>query len=277
MWVPVGGYLASLALRAAHAESAMARPASLTVHYLGEAEFAPVDLEVTRLKTSPEAESLQVRMTQNGEPVLMALIWATPTGVYGPKANFLPPAEVPPPDDLPDIVLDEDVIAMMGDEPMWKNFEIRPVRLGHTIDVDTAGKTEEELRLLPKRHPRIRAWDRFMNGQTFADPWLEACRYLIITDVSQFPTMATPFTPPLPFVAPTLDLTVEFHNFVRDEWLLIEGNGSYAGDGLLGCESRLWDRSGELLATGYSHMTFKDLSAPSSPAEEHAWFETVGR
>jgi len=275
MWVPVGGYLASIALRAAQAESGMARPASLTCHYLAEASFGPAELEVTKLRSTPQAESFQVRMSQEGACILQALIWATPSGVYGPKANWLPPPDVPPPDDLAEIVLDEDVIAMMGDEPFWKNFEIRPIRLGHVVPVEE-GLSEEELRLRPKRHARIRAWDRFMDGQTFTDKWLEACRYLIITDVSQFPTVATPFTPPLPFIAPTMDLTVLFHDFApQAEWLLIEGNGSFAGDGLLGCESRLWTRQGDLLATGYSHMTFRDLSMPDSPAEEHAWFETA--
>ena len=112
-----------------------------------------------------------------------------------------------------------------------------------------------------------------MDGQTFEDLWVDACRYLIITDVSQFPTVATPFTPPLPFIAPTLDLTVAFHSFApKEEWLLIEGNGSYAGDGLLGCESRVWTQAGDLLVTGYSHMAFKDLSMALSGAQELAWF-----
>jgi acyl-CoA thioesterase len=276
MWVPVGGYLASLALRAAQAETTMARPASLTCHYLAQATFAAVDLEVTKLRSTSDAESLQVLMTQEGVNILEALIWATPTEVTGPKANWLPPPEVPPPDGLAEIVLDDDVVALMGDEPFWKNFEIRPVRLGHVIPVD-GSLSEEERRLLPKRHARIRAWDRFMSGQTFRDVWVDACRYLIITDVSQFPTVATPFTPPLPFIAPTLDLTVAFHAFApEEEWLLIEGNGSYAGDGLLGCESRIWTRAGDLIATGYSHMRFKDLSVPQPEVQERVWFAPAG-
>jgi acyl-CoA thioesterase len=275
MWVPVGGYLASIALRAAQAETGMARPASLTCHYLAEAEFAPVDLEVTKLRSMQRAESLQVRMIQNGVSILETLIWATPTGVYGPKANWLPPPDVPPPTELAEIVLDDDVVALMGDEPFWKNFEIRPIRLGHVIPVEDNGLSEEERRLLPKRHARIRAWDRFMNGQTFEDLWVDACRYLIITSVSAFPTVATPFTPPLPFIAPTLDLTVAFHSFApKEQWLLVEGNGNYAGDGLLGCESRLWTQAGDLLATAYSHMTFRDLSVIQSASQERAWFET---
>jgi len=39
MWVPVGGYLTSIALRAAEAASTMARPLSVSCHYLHEATF----------------------------------------------------------------------------------------------------------------------------------------------------------------------------------------------------------------------------------------------
>jgi acyl-CoA thioesterase len=275
MWVPVGGYLASIAMRAAQAETEHPRPASLTCHYLAEANFGEAELEVTKLRTNPQSDSLRVSMRQQGVTILEAMIWAVPTGGYGPKVDFLQPPDVPPPDGLAEIVLDEDVVEMMGDEPFWKNFEIRPIRLGHTLPVEE-GLTEEEKKLRPKRAARIRAWDRFMGGQTYSDPWVDACRYLIISDVSQFPTVATPFTPPLQFIAPTLDLTVEFHNFApQEEWLLIEGTGSAAADGLIGAESRLWTRTGEVLATGQSHMLFVDLSAPSSPATEGTWFETT--
>lgn len=275
MWVPVGGYLAAIALRAAQAQSTMARPASLTVHYLNEAKFAPVELAVTTLRTAPRSESLLVHMTQGGVNILEVLVSAAPTGVRGPQVNWLAPPEVPRPDGLAEIVLDEDVVAMMGDEPFWKNLEIRPIRLGHTVPV-AEGLSEEERRFAPKRHARIRAWDRLADGQTFGDPWVDACRYLVITDASQFPTVATPFTPPLPFVAPTLNLTVEFHSFHSEEpWLLIEGTGSYAGDGLIGCESRLWTTDGDLVATGYSQMLFHDLSGPMPASEQQAWFDAV--
>ena len=119
MWVPVGGYLASIALRAAQAETGMARPASLTCHYLTEAKFAPVELEVTKLRSTQQAESLRVHMTQDGMSILEALIWATPTGVDGPKANWLPLPEVPSPGELAGTVLDDDVVALTGDEPFW--------------------------------------------------------------------------------------------------------------------------------------------------------------
>jgi acyl-CoA thioesterase len=270
MWVPVGGYLAAIALRAAQAESTMPRPASITVHYLAEASFEPVDLEVTKHPAQRPGESLRVHMSQNGTSILEALVWARPTNQYGPKVNWLPAPDVPPASQLSDMVLHGDLVDLTGGETFWKNFQIRPI---HEVDAAEVDESEVRNPLVPKRDARIRAWDRFMNGATFEDPWVDACRYLILTDVSQMPSVVEAFTPPpMPFIAPTLDLTVEFHNFApHDEWLLVEGNGSNASDGLLATESRLWSSTGELLVTGYSHMVFIDMSG--GPAEEQVWFE----
>ena len=51
IWGPCGGYVAAIALRAAGAESPFARPASFFCHYLSVADFAPVDLVVTPLRS----------------------------------------------------------------------------------------------------------------------------------------------------------------------------------------------------------------------------------
>src|SRR3954463_14766687 len=74
MWTPVGGYMSAIALRAAQAASAMARPVSMTCHYLNEATFGPADLEVTKLSSTERAESLLVRMSQGGLDILTMLV-----------------------------------------------------------------------------------------------------------------------------------------------------------------------------------------------------------
>src|SRR5215467_13225583 len=76
MWVPVGGYLTAIALRAAQASSTMARPVSVSCHYLNEATFGPCDLDVTILRSTDRADSLLVRMNQHGKDVLVALVSA---------------------------------------------------------------------------------------------------------------------------------------------------------------------------------------------------------
>ena len=66
IWGPNGGYVASVALRAAGAHSRFDRPASIVGHFLGVAEFDPVDIEVTTLRAAKRAESIRVSMTQGG-------------------------------------------------------------------------------------------------------------------------------------------------------------------------------------------------------------------
>jgi acyl-CoA thioesterase II len=63
LWGPVGGYLAAIAVRAAGASTALARPASVACHYLAPARFGPVELTVTTGRRSRRAESLRVLMT----------------------------------------------------------------------------------------------------------------------------------------------------------------------------------------------------------------------
>ena len=56
---------------------------------------------------------------------------------------------------------------------------------------------------------------------------------------------------PYQYLAPNLDLTVQFHRFAPgEEWMLADGFVPLATDGLVGCVSRLWTRDGQLLATG---------------------------
>src|ERR1700690_1666192 len=77
IWGPNGGYVASIALRAAGAFSRFDRPATLVGHFLGVAEFdAPVDLEVTTLREAKRAQSMRVSMTQSGNPIFDAMIWS---------------------------------------------------------------------------------------------------------------------------------------------------------------------------------------------------------
>src|SRR5205823_4892878 len=57
IWGPNGGYVASIALRAAGAHSAFDRPATFSCHYLAVARFDAVDLDVRTLRRTKRAES----------------------------------------------------------------------------------------------------------------------------------------------------------------------------------------------------------------------------
>lgn len=269
-WGPIDGYLAAIALRAAGEHTRMARPASLSCHYLGEATFGPVDIEVVTLCATHRAESIQVRLVQEGFTILQALMWTTETGMTGPDVNWTIAPEGPHPSELSQLILDEDAKELFGDAPFWNNLEIRPVRLN---DVHLITKQEvrafrgEDDRFVPKFEPRNRAWERFSPTAMFDDPWTDACRSLLLIDLTGYPTVAKPFVP-LAFIATTLETNITFHTAApEDEWLLIEANAPAAHDGLLGCRASVWGLDGRLVATGSSHMLYRDLADldPATP------------
>jgi acyl-CoA thioesterase len=279
LWTPVGGYLATIALRTAQSASTMSRPVSMTCHYLREASFGPVDLEVTTLGSTERAESLLVRMKQDGVDILTTLVSAAPNDAQGPNLSWQDAPEVTEPEDMPGTVLYEDAAKLLGDQPYWQMLDFRMVKGLPTTRTypSFAGLSEEELiekRFEPRREAHIRGWNRVPNGEGAKDPWVDACRYVIICSGMMFPVVADPFTPPLRFIAPTLNLTVDFHSFHPDEqWLLSDATGARAGQGILGADTRLWCRSGDLLATAQAQLTYHDFSDPKLMERLHkSWF-----
>ena len=280
MWVPVGGYLTSIALRAAEAASTMARPLSVSCHYLHEATFGPVDLAVETLLSTDRVESFLVRMNQGGTDILVALVSAAPLGLLGPEMNWLEPPEAPPVESLEQTILDDDVVELMGDQPYFKNLEFRMIKGlkgSHNYpEIDQLSDEEYmNLRFTPRRDAHIRGWQHMVVEGGSASPWVDACRHLIISAGLMFPVVADPFTPPLKFIAPTVNLTAEFHSSHPEEpWMLGDAFGSYASDGTLGAEARMWTQAGDLLITAHAQLTYHDFSQPKLTERlQKSWFE----
>ena len=82
------------------AESPLVRPASFYCHYLSVAEFAPVDLVVTPLRSGRTVLAQRVEMTQGGRPVLDAMVWSV-GDVAGLEHEDTAAPDVPGPDELP--------------------------------------------------------------------------------------------------------------------------------------------------------------------------------
>src|SRR5690349_3703099 len=76
IWGPMGGYIASVALRAAGADSPFARPASYFCHYLGVAQFGEVDVAVTTLRAAKTALAQRVEITQGDRRMHEATVWS---------------------------------------------------------------------------------------------------------------------------------------------------------------------------------------------------------
>jgi acyl-CoA thioesterase-2 len=238
IWGPNGGYMASLALRAAIAESHIKRPASIYCQFLRPARFDWLDAEVTVVQRGRRSESIRVSLTQEGKPVLEGLVrTAFPADglehqMDGPKVRA--------PEGLPCV---EDLLDASAPRfAFWKNIEsgvLDPARF------DKGPKPSE---------PRWLEWYRFRPKAIYDDPLVDAMRTLILVDTLGWPAawLAHPSTT---IRGPNLDLAAFFHASAQDsEWLLCEQESPIAHDGLAGARARIFGRDGRLLASGGAQL-----------------------
>jgi acyl-CoA thioesterase II len=248
IWGPNGGYVASIALRAAAAASRFDRPASLSCHFLTSAAFDVVELRVEVLRSAKRAESLRVSVAQDDRTVLEALVWMVDEG-EGLEHDNAPLPDVPGPDGLPSV---EELLPDLG-EPRFSffhNLEERPT--------DWRGPWETR----EPGEPRVMSWYRFRPEATFADPVVDACRTVVLVDTFQWPAAAQAHRHPLAWIAPNLDLTVRFHRLdPSSEWLLCRAESPVATEGLVGGTASVWSANGLLLASGSEQM----LCRPAPP------------
>ena len=237
IWGPNGGYLATIALRAAGAVAQIKRPASFYCHFLRSPAFDVVELKVSVLKRGRRAESFAVEMAQQGKPVLHAMV---KTAAEAPGYSHQHPTAPEAP--LPETLKTYEQLHPGGRRPpfsFWENLERRP------IDQSTTDESGE---------PLVRAWTRFRPTACFEDPFLDAARSLILLDTYGFPA-AYRHHRSWEYLAPNLDTGVWFHHFApTSEWLLIDSECATANGGLMGVGGRVWDAQGRLLATGSAQL-----------------------
>jgi len=247
VWGPGGGYLATLALRAAAATAPGRRPASISCHFLRVAAFDEVALDVTTLHGGRRAASLRVSMTQGGRPVVEALVWVV-AATEGLRHDAAPMPEVPAPETLPSWE------ELAGDQErssyrFWENIENRPL--------DWVPR-----HALAPRDPVARNWFRFRPRATFDDPCVDAARALVLLDTMLWPAAFRAHAPEPGYVAPNLDVCVQFHRAApASDWLYCEATAPVADGGLVGGRAAVWSRAGRLLASGAGQL----LCRPSAP------------
>jgi acyl-CoA thioesterase-2 len=102
---------------------------------------------------------------------------------------------------------------------------------------------------------------RFRPTATFADPWVDAARSVIVVDVVSWPSAHGPHAwQQPPYIAPTLDLNVAFHRPTHDaEWLLVEGTAPVSTGGLFGWTGRVWTQDGRLHASGGGQCLYRRI------------------
>ena len=244
IWGPNGGYVAAIALRAAGRESEIARPASFSGHFLGRAEFAPVDLDVTKVHGGRRSESLHVVMRQEGRSIMNAIVRTAAEGP-GLEHDVTTMPEAPAPEGLktyPELLPD----GPGPPYPFWDNIEGRP------IDPERVLVPPEERGPYP---PVFREWYRFRPRATFEDVWVDAGRMLVLIDTMSWPCAAMAHPRPLAYMAPNMDVTAWFHRSAPEsEWLLADHHSPVAEGGLMGTTARIWSRDGRLLASGGAQL-----------------------
>lgn len=247
IWGPMGGYVAACALRAAGASSRHRTPAALSCHYLGVARFGPVDIDVDTRKDGRSATSQRVEVSQDGRPILDAMVWSV-GDVDGLEHDEVLAPEVAGPGELPSM---DDLVPADARPPypFWRNLEAKP--LDFEADWPPDGP----------RPATWRQWLRFQPTSTFDDPWLDACRCVILVDLPSWPSAHRrhAWRRP-PFTAPTLDLNVAFHRPPAGEaWLLCDGAAPLSTAGMFGWTARVWSARGALHASGGGQCLYRRL------------------
>jgi len=249
IWGPNGGYVAAIALRAAGAATALPRPASFAGHFLSVADFDAVDLRVTPLRTAKRAASLRVSMTQRGRAIFEAVVWATADGEgLQHDSTALPPVPLPPQlKPMEELMTPEELQQRYR---FWHNFEVRPI--------DYVPWTKR----LPGA-PIWREWYRFRPSASYDDPFADAARLLLLVDTMGWPAACRAHPPNNGYVAPSLDVNVQFHRQAPDrEWLLADASAPVAAHGLIGTQARVWSDDGRLLASGGSQLLCRPAPPP---------------
>jgi acyl-CoA thioesterase II len=247
IWGPMGGYVAACALRAAGASTPELRPAAFSCNYLSVGQFEPVDLRVSTRKRGRTAVAQRVEMAQGDRSILDAMVWSVGE-VEGLEHDETTAPDIPGPEQLQSVqeLLPEDAQPPF---PFWNNFDEKP------LEFET---------VWPPDGPRAaewKAWLRFLPTATFDDPWVDACRSVILVDLPSWPSGHRPhaYKQP-PFMAPTLDLNVAFHESASGhEWLLCDGAAPLSTGGLLGWTARIWSSGGTLHASGGGQCLYRRM------------------
>lgn len=244
IWGPNGGYLSAVALRASELAAPDGhRPVSYSCQYLSSPKSGDVDLEVEIAKAGRSSSCINVRMLQNNRMALQAQIWTTNRN-DGPEKQDVGRPDVPTYGELPP--LEHYLTAGQQPHTFWRNFESRPVR--YRTHGDPASQDAAE-----------RIWFRFLDHATSGSPFDDYGRLLVLIDTLPWPSFHKTLPAPPQFIAPSLDLSVWFHDAPGESvWLLGDGHGGLAGSGLIHGGAQIWSADGRLLASGGSQMLVID-------------------
>lgn len=239
IWGPAGGYIAAIALRAVQAHAAAGhRPLTITGQFVRVARPGALDVAVVPIKAGGTA-LFAVTLSQAGQPVFLAQVWTSARAMASLPVQPVMP-RVPAPDGLRGQaeLAAERGIALIG---FWDNIEGRPINFRAYGDP------------LPDDTHQLR-WMRLRDWPATDDPFLEAMRSTLLIDIGVWPGHWHRLSEPATYGAPSLDITVHFHDPApASDWLLSDADSDVSGQGNISGRVRIWSADGRCVATGSGH------------------------
>ncbi|RBY83398.1 acyl-CoA thioesterase II [Blastococcus sp. TF02A-30] len=223
-----GGYLLSVAGRAAVLDSPHEHPVAMSASYLRAASGGPATLTVTPGPAGRTLAHSLITLADDGGPVITVQATTATLGDEAPEYSE-PAPEVAGPDECIDMAEHADKVPV-------------PVQLpGLTRHVQSRLDPATALWALgqPQEEPVLRAWVRLADGRP-ADP----LALLTFADV----------LPPTGFAlgrtgwAPTVQLQVLVRALPAPGWCLVEARSSEIAGGWVDEDYRVWDSTGRLVA-----------------------------
>lgn len=242
IWGPAGGYVSAVALRAAGKIAPPDhRPATYSCQYLSAGPFGTIMIEAEPVRRGRNAWCINVTLKDGDKRFLQAQIWTT-NKADGPRKIDCTMPDVPGPAAL------RPYQEFLGPDakphPFWNNFDSRHVDFIAFKDgcVDPRGSVTEH-------------WFRFNGFEPTTDPFLDCGRPLLLVDQLPWTTFHRGLAVKPKYIAPTLDVTVWFHEMPGPaDWLFCDTHSDVAGGGLIHGRVRVWSEDGRILATGGSNM-----------------------
>jgi acyl-CoA thioesterase len=240
--IPVGGYLAAIALRAAGKACGLPRPVSFYCQFVQSPKLgSEVQLEVTTLRATKRTAALRVSLLQSSELMLEALIWASADDMTGYDFNASEPPTASKPEDWQSI-------EGRTNQPLPRCMRQIETRWDH-LDPGSPGAHGKAY---------SHAWHRFRPRDRYDDPFADASRLLLLSDIRAFGPVAFHVDVPavqVPFFAPNIDLSVQF---IRPSshcgWLFGAARALAATQGTIATRIEFWSEQSEPLAIASSTL-----------------------
>ena len=239
IWGPNGGYLSAIAMNAVAQMTPFSQPVSFYAMYLGVGAFDEVDLSVTPVRVGRNTGVYTVEMVQNDRKLLQAQVITANEQDGFEHQDSLPPFKI-----LPDELTETKRESTFR---FWDNFECR-----FEDDLMASGE--------PSGKSEWGCWYRFLDCQP-ENHFQDAMRSLVLIDTLPWPANFMRYgREGLKYMAPSLDLYVQFHRFATEQdWLFGHATCEEGAMGFLGGKGATWDESGRLLASGGSQLMCRPM------------------